>query len=376
MATGDTHDFQFQTTFLHQLLALLRQLLNQASTHRAHATKEKVEHLVFRKEKTIMNHIQRLAQVKPIDHKRDIRFRSSLRTGNHVDAAPPQGAKQFSGNTGCMLHVLAHDGHRGQTALRLHAEHRARFNLFGKLRVQHLTGRVGIRVAHTDGRAVLGRSLRHEEHADAIVRQRGEDAPVHADDPDHGQPRDGNQRRPADARNALDGLLVALNFLLDNGAFPARVEGILDKDGDILDAHRVNRGRIDHFRPEVAKFHGFHVAQFVDGVGRGNHFRVGSHEAVHVRPDFQHRGVQGRRDDGRRVIRPSTSQVGHLAGIRIGRNKTRNQRHLGHFRKSHADQFVRQFRGQQLTARLDFRLDKRPRVKPFGPADQSGHDAR
>ena len=275
-----------------------------------------------------------------------------------------------------MLHVLAHDGHRGQTALRLHAEHRARFNLFGKLRVQHLASRVGIRVAHPDGGAVLRRSLRHEEHADAIVRQRGENAPVHADDPDHGQSRDGNQRRPADARNALDGFLVTFDFLLDNGAFPARVEGILDKDGDILDAHRVNRGRIDHFRPEVAKLHGFHVAQFVDGVGGGNHFRVGSHEAVHVRPDFQHRGIQGRRDDGRCIIGPATSQVGHLTRFGICRNEPRHQRYLRQLCKSNLDQLIRQIGSQQLAPRLDFRLDELPRIKPFRATNQRRHDAR
>ena len=97
-----------------------------------------------------MQHVQRLTQELAIHYKRDVGLRSTLCTGNHADTTTAQCAKQFTGDTRRVLHVLAHDSDSGQSAFSVHGEHSARLNLLGKLVVQHLYSIVCILVAHTD----------------------------------------------------------------------------------------------------------------------------------------------------------------------------------------------------------------------------------
>ena len=58
---GNTHDLKLQPPFFLQFLTLLRQLRNQATTHRPYSAQKKIEDLVFRKKKTIMDDIKCLA---------------------------------------------------------------------------------------------------------------------------------------------------------------------------------------------------------------------------------------------------------------------------------------------------------------------------
>ena len=132
-----------------------------------------------------MNDIQGLAQRLAVHDERDIRFRSTLRTGYHIDTVASQRAEQLAGNTRRMLHILAYNGHRSQIFLRLYGRNLSHFNLFGKLLIQHLTSQVGIRIAHTDGSGVLRRGLRNEEHTDAVLCQSFEDAIVHTNHANH-----------------------------------------------------------------------------------------------------------------------------------------------------------------------------------------------
>ena len=84
---ADTHHIQLQTFGLHQVLLLRADLLQKHTAYGTDTTDEEVEHLVFREEERVVQHVQRLAQEPAIDHKRDIRLGSTLGTGNHRDTA-------------------------------------------------------------------------------------------------------------------------------------------------------------------------------------------------------------------------------------------------------------------------------------------------
>ena len=116
-----------------------------------------------------------------------------------------------------MLHILTYDSHRSQVLFRLYRRNLSHLDFLGKLFIQHFTSQVGIRIAHTDRRGVLRRSLRHKEHADTILRQRLEDAVVHTNHTYHTKTLHGNQARIVNGRNTLNrfGLRVG-NFLFDN----------------------------------------------------------------------------------------------------------------------------------------------------------------
>ena len=377
LAVGNAHHVELQAVFAHQFLPLAVDLLYQAAAHRAYAADEEVQHLVFGQEEGVVDDVQRLAQRLAVHHKRDVRLRGSLRAGYHVDAVASQRAEQLSGDARRVLHVLAHDGDRGEVLLCLNGRNLSHLYLLGELLVQHLARQVGVRVAHTDGRRVLRRGLRHQEHADAVLRQSLEDAVVHADDTDHAQALHRNQARVVDGGDALDCLALRVgHLLLDDGARPFGVEGVLHPDGDVLVADRINRRRIDHLGAEVAKLRCLHVAQFIDGIGGGNHARVGGHESVHVRPYLQAVGVQRGGNDCRGVVGTAPAQVRHLARHLVCRDEARHQRAAGHRAEGLAHQPVRQFGVQHVLGVLLLRLDERARIKPFGSRQPGGDDGR
>ena len=152
---ADAHHVQLQPLGLHEHLLLGAQLLQEHAAHGADAADEEVEHLVFGEEERVVQHIERLAQEAAVDDKRDVGLRGTLSTGNDADATAAQRAEQLAGDAWGVLHVLAHDGDGGQSALGLHGEHGASLYLLGKLLVQHLNGSLGILVTHTDGGAVF-----------------------------------------------------------------------------------------------------------------------------------------------------------------------------------------------------------------------------
>ena len=376
VTAGHTHHVEQQALLLLELLLLQADLLQKLTAHGAHTADEEVEHLVLREEERIMDGVERLAQAVLLDDERDVGLAGALSAGDDTDTASAEGAEQLAGDAGRALHVLAHNGHSGQTALGLHAEHAAVLNLLPELLVEHAAGFVRVAVLHTDAGVVLRRGLRHHEDRDAVLGQRGEDALIHTDHAHHGQAAHGDETGALDGGDALDALvLVQLNILLDDGALSLGVEGILDEDGDILSTHGVNGGRINHFGAEVAKLHGLHIRQLGNDVSRRNNLRVGRHEAVHVGPDLQHLGIERRSDDAGGVVAAAAPQIGDLAALHVGGNEAAHDGHLGQGLERFLDQRDRALLSQDVTVALLGGLDEAAGVIPLGSFNHSGHDA-
>ena len=85
-----------------------------------------------------------------------------------------------------------------------------------------------------------------------------------------------------------DGLAFLFHPLFrDIGSGSGRVEGIQDTDRDILMINRIDRRRIDYFRPEVTQLHRLRESKPVDYVGGADHTGIGGHATIPVRPDLQ-----------------------------------------------------------------------------------------
>ena len=224
---GDSHDFQVQSPFLLQAFLLAVYLVYQAMPHRTDAANEKVQHLVFGKKKRIVDDIQGLAERTAFYHKRNIGLRRTLRTGYHVNAVPPQRTEELSGNARRMLHVFTHNSYRSKPSLGFHRADFAHFDFLGELFIEHLAGKCRIFIAHADRSRVFRRSLRYEEHTDAVLRQSFEDAVVHADNAYHTQSGHRNEARVVDRRNTLDGFRRMVCLLLHDSARSIRIECIL-----------------------------------------------------------------------------------------------------------------------------------------------------
>ena len=272
-----------------------------------------------------------------------------------------------------MLHVLSHDSHSGQPLLGTHGVHGTVLYFLGKLSVEHAASLLGILIPHTDARAVLRRGLAHQEHAYTVIGQAGEDAAVDAYHTHHGQARHSDERGALDAGDALDDAGIGLHLVLDDGAGCLGIECVLDENGDMLDAHGIDGGRIDHLGTEVAEFHGLYIAEFGDDVGRTDDARIGCHESIHVGPYLQHSGIQHSCYDAGCVVAAAASQVGHLAALGIGTDKAAHQTHLGDGLPVVLDKPVGELRGQTVLAALDLGLDKRAAVIPLGVLDQRGN---
>ena len=87
--------------------------------------------------------------------------------------------------------------------------------------------------------------------------------------------------------------MVVLYLILDDGSFAGRIEGVAHSDWNVLDADGINCRRVDHLGSEIAEFHGFHVAEFVDRVGCFDHLGVCGHESVDISPDLQGLRLEG-----------------------------------------------------------------------------------
>ena len=273
-----------------------------------------------------------------------------------------------------MLHSFADDGNRGQSAFGLHAEHGASFDFLGELLVQYVAGGFRVLIADTDAGAVLGGGLRDHEDRDAVLCQYGEDAAVHTDDADHGEAGDGDERGALDAGDTLDEACVVRGFLLNDGAGGIGVEGVLDEDGDVLDADGIDGGRVDHLGAEVAELHRFDVTELRDDIGSGDDTRVGGHESIDVGPDLENAGIEGCCDDAGGVVRTATTEVGDLTTFGVCRDEARHERYLGHFLPRLTDKVGRQFAGQSRPASLHLGLDELAAVVPYRIAHQGGHD--
>ena len=155
LRVGNAHHAQLKRLFALKALLLLVNLIYKAHSHVANAGDKQVKHLRFRQEKTVVNNIERLAQISQINHKRDVGFRRTLRTSNHIDAVTTQRVEQLAGNTRSVLHVLAHNSHGGKVALSRDVADVARAKLVHKLLSQHLHCLFGIGILHSKRGVVL-----------------------------------------------------------------------------------------------------------------------------------------------------------------------------------------------------------------------------
>ena len=155
VSAGNTHHVELESALVHQALALAANLLYEAAAHGTYTADEEVEHLVFGEEERVVYHVECLAQPRSIYHERDVGLRGTLCTSDDVDTVAAQGTEQLTGDTGGMLHVLAHDSYRGEPLLGSHIVDFARGNLLGKLGIEHRACQLGILIAHTDRGAVL-----------------------------------------------------------------------------------------------------------------------------------------------------------------------------------------------------------------------------
>ena len=122
-----------------------------------------------------------------------------------------------------------------------------------------------------------------------------------------------------------------------------RIEGILNLDGNILDADGIDGRWIDDFCTEVTKFHRLYVTEFVDGIGCLDDAWVGSHEAVNICPDFQNVCVERCCDDAGGIVAAATSQIRCFHRISVASDEARNHTDSRHISKLFFYQFICQF---------------------------------
>ena len=145
----------------------------------------------------------------------------------------------------------------------------------------------------------------------------------------------------------------------------------------ILDADWIYRRRINDLCSEVTKLHCLHITQFVNRVSRIDDARVGSHETIHIRPDFKCIGIKGGCNDTCCVVATSTPQVRHLASGNIGGDETRHKCHflfLTEVLKLLAHQLIRLVSHEHVLLLLLFSLDEVERVVPHSTFNQRGND--
>ena len=199
---------------------------------------------------------------------------------------------------------------------------------------------------------------------------------VYTDHTDHSQTGHRNQTGIINGRYTLDSLRKMIGFLLDDSTRSIRIESILYQNRNILVADWINGRRINNLSTEITKFHGFHITQFGNRISGTDHTGIGSHETVHIRPDFQNVGIQRRSNNGSRIIGSATSQIGHFTGILVGRNESRNQRYSWYILEGFTDQSVSQLRIQNMLVMFFLGLYKGTRIKPLSPFNKGCNNNR
>ena len=197
---------------------------------------------------------------------------------------------------------------------------------------------------------------------------------VHANDTHHAQTGHGNQTGIINRRNTLDRFRRMVSFLLHNGTRSLRIERILYQNRNILMTHRINRRRIHHFRTKVTQLHSLHITQLRNRISRADDTRVSCHKAIHIRPDFQNIRIQSCRNNGRCIVRSTSSQVSYFSRILIGRNKSRHQRNLRYFTESLTHQPVRQLWIKNMLIMFLFGLNESTGIEPHCPLNKSSHN--
>ena len=374
---GDSHDADLESLVGHERAPLQADLFQQVAPHLSDAGHEDVEYLILRQEERVVDHVDRLRKAFERHDHRDVGLRGALRAGDDVDAVASQGPEQPARDAGRMFHVVAHHGDRRQVVFGGDAAHLADLDFGGELPGEHRDGQIGVLVAQSDRRGVLRGGLRHEEDADAGPGQCAEDAVVDADHAYHAQPLNGHQTGVVDRGDPLDRLVAPLHPLAgDERARRFGVEGVLDQDGDVAVVDREDRGRIDHLRAEVAQLHRLFEAQSVDDIGIADDARVGCHETVDVGPDFEHRGIEGRGENRRRIVRTSSAEVRSVPARQIARDEAGHDHRVRHLPERLADQFLGRCEVDDMPPEIGLRLDEPARIVTDRSGKCSANDHR
>ena len=274
-----------------------------------------------------MNNIEALAQMIQLDHKRNIGFGSSLRTGNDIDTIASQGSKELTGNTGRAFHSFTHNGHCGQIAFCKNFVDLTHFNFVAELLFEYLHSEFGLGVAHANRSSVLRRSLRNQENRNTGFGQSFKNPVIHTDDSDHAQALYGYKAGIGYGRNPFNGFAFARYFVARNvSTLSLGVEGILDADGYIFVINRKNGRRINHLGSKITEFHGFHITQVINHISIVDHFRIGRHKTVHIGPDLQDGSIEFRGQNRSCVIGATPANVGDFTALGITRNKAAHNR--------------------------------------------------
>ena len=143
-ASANAHKVDFQSAFLHEFVALRRNLFQQTAAHRSRAADKEVELLIVAKEETIVEHIERFAQLAAFDDKREVHFQGSQCHSADADAVSSQHAEEFSRNARRALHALSNGSHSGQSVNELRRVHGAVGNLLLKLFIEQAAGAAAV----------------------------------------------------------------------------------------------------------------------------------------------------------------------------------------------------------------------------------------
>ena len=325
-----------------------------------------------------MDDIEGLAQVLLFHHEGDIPFLRALRQSDDTDAVAPKRREQLAGDAGVLPHVFPDDGDRGHIVARLHRRHRA-FGDFVREFFRQQLHRLGcIAGGDAERDARFRRGLADKEDADARVGERSEDAAVHAHDTCHRRCGNREDGAVADRRDAGDRPSAGGVVPRNDGAFRLRTEGVADINVDVFVADGVERGRINDLCAEVAQFHRFLVTEGVDYIRCADDARVGGHEAVHVRPDFQPVGFQGRSDDAGGVVRSAAPEVGDRSAGAVRGDESRDDGHLSlpEILEGFADLPFGDFGVQYRAAAAHRGLDEVQRVVVHGVSEHRGDNQR
>ena len=162
----------------------------------------------------------------------------------------------------------------------------------------------------------------------------------------------------------------------DERAGRIEIERILDDDRNIHVVGGENRRRIDHLRAEIAQLHRLDIAQTLDHVGVVDHFRVGGHETVDVGPDFEHRGIEGRGENRRRIVRTSSAEVRSVPARQIARDEAGHDHRVRHLPERLADQFLGRCEVDDMPPEIGLRLDEPARIVTDRSGKCSANDHR
>ncbi len=165
---------------------------------------------------------------------------------------------------------------------------------------------------------MLRRGLRNQNNADIIIRQSREQPRRNTRHADHAAALNIDQSHVVDGRNARDGVLLVVSRAIHEGTGEAGIEGIQHLQRDILGKSRLQAGWINDLSPKVRQLHCLGVGNSRNRESVGNLARVGGHHTVHVGPNLDHLGVEGRPENGSRVVRAAAAQCGGDALLRGG----------------------------------------------------------